>query len=92
MTDPVLGTPKFKIGDRVRIRYVSNWRGPIVEWRGPLAPGGVQVYRIRIQKRPTEEFTEASEDQLILLRPKAERAVRVDPAPADGPPPTATGA
>ena len=36
----------FKLGDRVKIR-LSNLRGPIVELRGPLGPGGIEIYRVR---------------------------------------------
>jgi hypothetical protein len=70
MADPIYGTPRFNLGDRVRIRHGYGWKGRIVEWRGPLAPGGVQVYRVRIQTKPTEEFVEVREDQLVLLPSK----------------------
>ena len=32
----------FKLGDRVSVRYVPEWRGRIVELRGPLGLGGAQ--------------------------------------------------
>jgi hypothetical protein len=35
----------LKVGDMVQIRNYGIKRGKIVEWRGPLAPGGKQVYR-----------------------------------------------
>jgi hypothetical protein len=62
--------PRFKLGDRVKIRY-SQWRGRIVELRGPLGPGGAQIYRVRVRGKPTPAYTEVREDQLILLPPKA---------------------
>ena len=34
----------FQVGDRVKIRH-TDWRGRIVEFRGPLGPGGMLVYR-----------------------------------------------
>lgn len=64
--------PLFQVGDRVAIRY-SDWRGRIVEFRGPLAPGGVFVYRVRVPLKPKPSYIELREDQLIALpaRPKA---------------------
>jgi hypothetical protein len=62
--------PLFKLGDRVKIRY-SKMSGPIVELRGPLGPGGAQIYRVRIRRKPTRAYTEVREAQLILLPPKA---------------------
>ena len=41
----------FKLGDRVRIRY-SKLRGRVIELRGPLGPGGSQIYRLRLNLRP----------------------------------------
>lgn len=73
MTDPVLGTPLFKLGDRVRIRRGYGWKGPIIEWRGPLGPGGAQVYRVQIGDDPEKDYTEVREDQLVLLPPKGDR-------------------
>lgn len=67
--DRVVSPPTFKLGDRVKIRY-SESRGLIVELRGPLAPGGVQVYRVRIKRWPEPRFIELREDQLILIPPK----------------------
>lgn len=62
---------RFKVGDRVKIR-LSDWRGPIVELRGPLGPKGAQIYRVRIQRKPRREYIEVREDQLILIPPKTE--------------------
>jgi hypothetical protein len=56
----------FKVGDRVRIRY-SEWRGRIVEERGPLAPGRVLVFRVRIPGKPKAKYIEVREDQLIAI-------------------------
>jgi len=61
---------RFKPGDRVKIRY-SQMRGPIVELRGPLGPGGAQIYRVRVRRKPTPAYIEVREDQLIPLPPKA---------------------
>jgi hypothetical protein len=59
-------TPLFRVGDRVAIRY-SDWRGRIVEFRGPLAPGGVYVYRVRVPLKPKPTYIELREDQLAAL-------------------------
>ncbi|MBY0525433.1 MAG: hypothetical protein K2R98_18650 [Gemmataceae bacterium] len=60
-------TPSFQVGDRVKIRY-SDWRARIVEFRGPLGPGGAFVYRIRILPfKPRPHYIEVLEDQLIAI-------------------------
>lgn len=59
-------SPLFQVGDRVKIRY-SDWRGRIVEFRGPLAPGGVFVYRVRVPLKPKPTYIELREDQLIAI-------------------------
>ena len=60
----------WKLGDRVRIRY-SRWRGRIVELHGPFGPGGANLYRVRVRRKPTPAYIDVREDQLILLPPKA---------------------
>ncbi len=56
----------WKVGDRVRIRY-SERRGRIVEERGPLGPGGILIYRVRIPNRPRPIYIEVREDQLVAI-------------------------
>ncbi|HEY7156159.1 MAG TPA: hypothetical protein VH575_19495 [Gemmataceae bacterium] len=58
--------PLFQLGDRVKIHY-SDWRGRIVEFRGPLAPGGVFVYRVRIPDKPKPIYIEVPEDELTAI-------------------------
>jgi hypothetical protein len=65
--------PAFQLGDRVTVRYFPHWRGRIVELRGPLSPGGVQVYGVRIRQKPGSFYVELSEDELILLPPKEDK-------------------
>lgn len=60
-------TPAFKLGDYVKIRYTEWPPARIVELRGPLAPGGVQVYRVRIGLKPRPMYIEVREDQLTLV-------------------------
>ncbi len=59
--------PAFKVGDRVKILHTDNRRGKIVELRGPLAPGGVQVYRVIVRRKPKPAYIELREDQLVLI-------------------------
>jgi hypothetical protein len=63
--------PRFRYGDRVRILHSTGLRGPIVELRGPLGPGGSQIYRVRIRRKPKPGYIEVREDQLALLPPKS---------------------
>jgi hypothetical protein len=57
----------LKLGDRVKIRNSGFPRGRIVEVRGPLGPGGKQVYRVRVRRKATPMDVEVLEDQLILI-------------------------
>jgi hypothetical protein len=54
------------LGDRVKIRHSGGLRGRIVELRGPLEPGGVQIYRVRVRREPEPSYIELREDQLEL--------------------------
>lgn len=58
-------TPSLKLGDLVTIRHSGIKRGRIVELRGPLAPGGKQVYRVIVRRKPV--YIELTEDQLVLI-------------------------
>ncbi len=64
--------PRFKVGDRVRILHAHWDPGPIVELRGPLGPGGAQVYRVRLRGKPRPAYIEVREDQLVLV-PKEDK-------------------
>jgi hypothetical protein len=55
------------LGDRVRIRDSGGLRGRVVELRGPLGPGGVQIYRVRVPRKPKPSYIEVREDQLEVL-------------------------
>jgi hypothetical protein len=59
----------FQVGDRVRILRSDDWRGRIVEFRGPLGPGGTLIYRVRIPHKPKPIFIELREDQLAAIPP-----------------------
>jgi hypothetical protein len=59
----------FNVGDRVKIHH-TEWQGRIVELRGPLAPGGVQVYRVLYGRKPVRRYIEVMENQLKLIPPE----------------------
>ena len=68
MTTTNAGEP-LKLGTLVKIRNSGYRPGPIVEFRGPLGPGGMRVYRIRIRKTPSPAYIEVCEDQLETTEP-----------------------
>ena len=47
MTNPAANEP-LKAGTLVKLLHSGFKTGRIVEYRGPLAPGGVRVYGIRV--------------------------------------------
>ena len=57
----------LSLGALVKIRNSGFRRGKIVELRGPLAPGGKQVYRIMVRGKPKPAYVEVREDQLELI-------------------------
>jgi hypothetical protein len=60
----------FGVGDRVKIHLSGGMRGRIVELRGPLGPGGVQIYRVLVRRKPEPKYIELREDQLQLVPTK----------------------
>jgi hypothetical protein len=60
--------PVLKLGDYVTVLHTAWPPGRIVELRGPLGPGGVQIYRIRIGRKREAFYAEVREDQLQLVR------------------------
>ena len=63
-------TTLFNLGDRVKIRLSRGLRGRVVELRGPLGPGGTQIYRVRIRGMLRPTYIELREDQLELVPTK----------------------
>jgi len=57
----------LKLGDRVRILRSGGLRGRIVELRGPLGPGGVEIYRVRIRNMSKPTYVEVRADQLEAI-------------------------
>jgi hypothetical protein len=62
--------PRFNLGDRVKIRHSRFPSARIVELRGPLGPGGAQVYRVLVRRKPEPKYIELLEDQLVLMSAK----------------------
>jgi hypothetical protein len=56
------------LGDRVKIRHSAGMKGRIVELRGPLGPGGAQIYRVQVRKKPRATYIEVRGDQLEVLQ------------------------
>jgi hypothetical protein len=69
---PARSSHPLKVGDRVKILRSGYRRGRIVEERGPLGPGGVLIYRVRIPGKPKPIYIELREDQLVLVPKEAE--------------------
>lgn len=59
----------FKLGDRVKLR-LSRLSGRIVELHGALGPGGVNIYRVRVRRKPTPKYIDVREDQLVPVPAK----------------------
>src|SRR5271166_5953997 len=62
----VKSAPVLRVGDYVTIPHTTYPPGRIVESRGPLGPGGVQIYRVRIPEKPRPIYIELRADQLEL--------------------------
>jgi hypothetical protein len=62
--------PEFKLGDYVRILHSGYLRAQIVELRGPLGPGGVEIYRVRVSGTQKPTYIELRGDQLELIPPE----------------------
>lgn len=72
---PPMAPPNLlRVGDLVRFRSQPTVRGRVVELRGPLGPGGAQVYRLLLRRKPVRAFVEAWEDQLEVIRRAGEPA------------------
>jgi hypothetical protein len=77
----------LKPGDWVKIRHSAFKRARIVELLGPLGPSGVQIFRVRVSRKPLKPvYIDLLGEQLVLLPPKKEPAAPQEP-PAAGRPP-----
>ena len=62
VTKKPAGVQPLKVGDLVKIHHSGYKRVRIVELRGPLGPGGAEVYRVRVRRKPA--YVEVLADQL----------------------------
>ena len=58
----------LKVGTIVKIRDSGYPRAKIAEFRGPLGPKGVRIYRVLVQTKPRRVYIEVREDQLEVLK------------------------
>jgi hypothetical protein len=61
------GQPPPFSGLPLRAALRASRRGRIVELRGPLGPGGTQIYRVRVRRKPTPVYIELREDQRVPI-------------------------
>ena len=59
----------FKLGDSVRIKNYAGKVGKIVEYRGPLGPGGASVYRVQVKRKPNISYIELLGNQIEVVEP-----------------------
>ena len=67
----------FKLGDRVRIKNYAGQVGKIVEYRGPLGPGGAPVYRVQVRRKPNISYIELLANQLEAVSPAHKEPAQV---------------
>ncbi len=63
-------TEPLKLDDYVKIPYSGHKWGRIVGLRGPLGPGGMQIYRVFVRRKPTRIYYELTEDQMRFIPPE----------------------
>jgi hypothetical protein len=51
----------------VKIRHFGDLQGKIVELRGPLGPGGAEIYRVLVRGMVKPTYVGLREDQLVLI-------------------------
>ena len=57
----------LKDGTYVKILHSGFHRARIAGYLGPLAPKGVRLYRVLVQRKPWRMYTHASEDEIEVL-------------------------
>jgi hypothetical protein len=65
-------TEPLALGTIVRIRNSGYGRAKIIEYRGPLGPKGVRVYRLLVRSKPPA-YIEVTEEQLEIESGGSER-------------------
>ena len=62
-------TEPLHIGTFVKLLHSNYDRVRIVEYRGPLGPGGMRIYRVRVRRKPRPIYIEVREDQIVVIPP-----------------------
>ena len=57
------------VGTYVKILDSNYDRARIIEYRGPLGPGGMRIYRLRVRCEPKPFLIEVGEDQIEVISP-----------------------
>ena len=57
------------VGTFVKILYSDFERAKIIEYRGPLGPGGMRIYRVRVRLKPKPFIADVREDQIVVIPP-----------------------
>ena len=57
------------VGTFVKLHYSDYKRVKIVEYRGPLGPGGMRIYRVLVRRKPKPSYIEVREDQIEVIPP-----------------------
>lgn len=59
----------LRVGTYVKILHSNFPRAKIVEYRGPLGPGGMRIYRVRARRKPKPFLVEVREDEIEVILP-----------------------
>ena len=59
----------LQVGTYVKILDSNYDRARIVEYRGPLGPGGMRIYRLRVRRDPKPFSIDVREDQIEVIPP-----------------------
>ena len=57
----------LQVGTYVKILDSNFDLARIVEYRGPLGPGGMRIYRLRVRRDPKPLSIEVGEDQIEVI-------------------------
>jgi hypothetical protein len=67
----------LKVGDWVRILNSGYTKpGKIVQYTGPLGPGGVRIFRVKMRGKPYPAYIEVREDQLEVVAKESKPDVK----------------
>ena len=65
------------VGTFVKLLYTDFERVRIIEYPGPLGPGGMRIYRVRASLKSEPFIAEVRDDQIVVIPAPAPR----DPKP-----------